>query len=216
MTQLSFSLRLIALFSLDVHCVNMNGLININLFICSHSLMWLLQQRESEVDNSPLGSFRPSWLGHLDPTNDPTALRMLNLFLFLFIVRRVKRDALLNTILMTLRDWIITPESEVWDWSGIGLTPPGAPIVPLQGHFWSAVFAKESCAQPAALVYYKRRDCSIQSLQQRTFKFQFHSFSLLSYRWLWGVRGGVRLVRRSVFVSERHQLVARMEAVCDR
>jgi hypothetical protein len=141
----------------------------------------------------------------------------LSLSLFIFIVCRVKRDALLNTILMTLRDWIITRESEVWDWSGIGLTPPGAPIVPLQGHFLSAVFAKESCAQPAALVYYKRRDCSIQSLQQRTFKLQFHSFSfsLTGDCERWEVRG-VRLVRRSVFVSERHQLVARMEAVCDR
>ena len=153
---------------------------------------------------------------YLDPANGPTALCMLYLLLFEFIAHRVKRDALLNTILMTLRDWIITPESEVWDWSVIGLTPPVPPIVPRQGHFLSALLAQNLCAQPAALVYYKRRDCSIQSLQQRTFKFQFHSFSLLSYRWLWGVRGGVRLVRRSVFVSERHQLVARMEAVCDR
>ena len=193
MTQLSFSLRLIALFSLDERCVNMNGLININLFICSHSLMWLLQQRESEVNISPLGFLWPNWLGHFDPANDPTALRMLYLFLFSFIVCRVKRDALLNTILKTLRDWIITRESEVWDWSGIGLTPQVAAIVPLQGHFLSAVITKISSAQPAALVYYKRRDCSIQSLQQRTFKLQFHSFSFsssllqvtVSERWDW-------------------------------
>ena len=98
----------------------------------------------------------------------------------------------------------------------IGLTPPVAPIVPLQGHFLSAILAQNLCAQPAALVYYKRRDCSIQSLQQRTFKFQFHSFSSSLTGDCEGVRGGVRLVRRSVFVSERHQLVARMEAVCDR
>ena len=177
----------------------MNGLININLFICSHSLMWLLQQRESEVNISPLGFLWPNWLGHLDPANDPTALRMLYLFLFSFIVCRVKRDALLNTILMTVRDWIITREGEVWDWSGIGLTPQVAAIVPLQGHFLSADITKISCAQPAALVYYKRRDCSIQSLQQRTFKLQFHSFSFSSLsltgdcEWEVRLRGGVRL-----------------------
>ena len=82
MTQLSLSLRLIALFLLDVRCVNMNGLIKINLFICGHSLMRLLQQRENQVDNSPIGSFRPNWLGPLDPANDPTALRMLYLIFF--------------------------------------------------------------------------------------------------------------------------------------
>ena len=45
-----------------------------------------------------------------------------------------------------------------------------APIVPQQGHFLGAFTVRQTGAKPAALVYYKRRDCSIQSLQQRTFK----------------------------------------------
>ena len=43
----------------------------------------------------------------------------------------------------------------------------------------------------------------------------FHFYSSLSLTGDCEGEGGVRLVRRSVFVSERHQLVARMEAVCD-
>ena len=49
-----------------------------------------------------------------------------------------------------------------------------APIVPLAGPFFRrSILVRQSSAKPAALVYYKRRDCSIQSLQQRTFKLHF-------------------------------------------
>lgn len=78
------------------------------------------------------------------------------------------------------------------DLCAIGLTPHWPPIVPEQGHFLGACIVRQTGAKPAALVYYKRRDCSIQSLQQRTFK--LHILCVLQLLWfgLTSLRG-VRL-----------------------
>ena len=57
------------------------------------------------------------------------------------------------------------------------------------------------------------RDCSIQSLQQRTFNFDLISLSLIQVT----VSGERVWTCEAISICyERHQLVARLEAVCDR
>ena len=134
-------------------------------------------------------------LGHLTqrmgPSTQrwPTALRMLYLSVFYICVAWSGNTIKYNSNCST---WF---NHRAGEW-GVRLVchrshTSSAPIVPQQGHFLSALLVRQSCAKPAALVYYKRRDCSIQSLQQRTFKFQFLSYILFVLHLFGGCETGL-------------------------
>lgn len=95
---------------------------------------------------------------------------MLDLILFLFYSYRVKQNKLFNIFIFVLHTSISEWRSEVSVWSVIGLTPRACLLSRPRAIFQACMWTRKFGGKPAALVYYKRRDCSIQSLQQRTFK----------------------------------------------
>lgn len=120
--------------------------------------------------------------GSKGPSKDPTTFaHALSLSLFICCASREAEDNIeyisndSSWLNHRASEWGVRLEGYRSHTSRVGRSRR---LVPLQGHFLSAAITRNLGAQPAALVYYKRRDCSKQSLQQRTFKLHFIFFSL--------------------------------------
>lgn len=110
------------------------------------------------------------------------------------------------------------------EWSVIGLTPRAA-YCPAPGPFFRRAPGSRNLVANQLHLYTIREGTvrySPFSKELSNYKINIFSLSLCAHSRKKTVSprgrvwGDISFVRRSVFVSERHQLVARMEAVCDR